>query len=160
MPNRRLEEGNFPDVKMGAMARPKDRRRGALYASVGPLASLSAAFLFLAQEGHDRLTINQAAFFLLVAAADARGRPLTLTEIMEAHDLELGKSIQNSYKVFLEPHGRSPKDFALGWLTREPDPDDERRKFLRLTPKGEEVAKAVLLASGRGDYEGDRHGTT
>jgi len=133
----------------------KGRPKKGLFASVGQLASLSGAFLFLAQEGHDRLTINQAAFFLLVAAADARGRPLTLTEIVEANDLALGKSIQNSYKVFLEPHGRSPKDFALGWLTREPDPDDERRKYLRLTDKGREIARAVLLASGRGNYKDD-----
>lgn len=155
MPNRRLEGANPPDDKMRAMAQTKDRPRNALYASVGPLASLSGGLLYLALEGHDRLTINQAAFFFLVAAADARGRPLTLTDIMEANDLALGKSIQNSYKVFLEPHGRNPKDFALGWLTREPDPDDERRKFLRLTEKGKEVAKAALLAAGRGNYEGE-----
>lgn len=160
MPNRRLEGANSPADKMRAMAQTKDRRRSELYASVGPLAGLSGALLFLALEGHDRLTINQAAFFFLVAAADARGRPLTLTEIMEDNDLALGKSIQNSYKVLLEPHGRNPKDFALGWLTREPDPDDERRKFLRLTDKGREIAKAALLASGRGNYEGEEHGSS
>jgi hypothetical protein len=134
------------------MLNTPSKRKSELFASVKPLASLSAVLLYLAEAGHDRLTINQAAFFLLVAAADARGRPLTLTEIMEKTDGILGRSIVNSYKTLLEPHGRQAKDFALGWLTREPDPDDERQKFLRLTEKGKSVAKAALMALGEGAY--------
>lgn len=128
------------------------QKKSVLYPYVKPLAGLSAGLLYLAEAGHDRLTINQAAFFLLCAAADARGRPLTLMEIMESTDGALGRSIQNSYKALLEPHGRAPKDFSLNWLYREPDPDDERRKFLRLTEKGRSVARAVLLAVGESPY--------
>jgi hypothetical protein len=114
-----------------------------IFALAKPLASLAAGILYFAEAGHDRLTINQAAFFLLAATADARGKPVTLTEIMEMSDGVIGRSIANSYKVLLEP---SRKDFALGWLVREPDPDDERRKYLRLTPKGRDAAKAALQA--------------
>src|SRR5690348_14116229 len=126
-------------------------RRDELFASVKDLASLSATFLYLAEAGNDRLTINQTAFFLLVVAADARGHALTLREIMEATDGVIGKSVQNTYKVLLEAEGRHPKTASsLGWLTRETDPDDERRKYLKLTRKGRAVAKGALLASGRG----------
>ena len=118
-----------------------------LYASVKDLASFSDAPLYLADAGNDRLTINQAAFFLLVSAAEARGTPRTLKEIMDAAEGVIGRSVQNTYKVLLEAKGRHPKTMtALGWLTRETDPDDERRKYLRLTPKGRRVAKAALRA--------------
>lgn len=142
-------------MKPNERDRVSTKKSSALFASVKPLASLSAALLYLAEAGHDRLTINQAAFFLLVAAADARGRPTTLTEVLEGTDGILGKSIVNSYKVLLEPHGAHPKDFALGWLSREPDPDDERRKYLRLTEKGKSVAKAAMLALGEANYGED-----
>jgi hypothetical protein len=127
----------------------KMKRTEGLYEFVKPLASLSAGMLYLAEAGHERLTINQAAFFLLVAAADARGAPLTLQEILDSTEGIIGRSIQNSYKVLLEPRGRDPKDYALGWLSREVDPDDERRKYLRLTQKGRDVASAVMLATGQ-----------
>lgn len=151
MPHRILNRvaGEAPPAQGKAMPRSK---RNALFASVKPLASLSAALLYMAEAGHDRLTINQTAFFLLAAAAHARGAPLTLTEILDLTDGVIGKSIVNSYKVLLEPHGASPKDFALGWLKRVPDPDDERRKYLHLTEKGQAVAQAVLLALGQSSY--------
>lgn len=153
MPNRRLQGAALNNRAEGTSPLSMiEQKKSGLSASVKPLASLSAAFLYLAEAGHDRLTINQAAFFLLVAAADARGAPLTLTEVLEGTDGVLGKSIVNSYKALLEPHGRSPKDFALGWLTREPDLDDERRKYLRLTEKGREVAKAALMSLGSNTY--------
>jgi hypothetical protein len=138
----------------------KKKKHDELYAYVKDLASLSAALFYLAEAGNDRLTINQAAFFLIVAAAEARGVPVTLKEVMEATDGVLGQSIKNTYKVMLEAEGRQPKtNSALGWLKRELDLDDERRKYLRLTPKGRSVAKAALLALGKSTY-GANGGTT
>lgn len=119
-----------------------------LYKSVGELANLSAFLLYLAEAGNDRLTINQAAFFMLAAASDLRGVPLTLTEIMEKGEGVLTKSLKTTYKVLLPPtHGYQTS--SVGWLDREPDPDDERRKYLRLTDKGRQVIEAALLAAGR-----------
>lgn len=136
----------------GKILMPK--KHDELYASVKDLASFSAAMLYLAEAGNDRLTINQTAFFLIAAAADARGRALTLTELMESTDGVLGRSVANTYKVLLEAEGRRPKTASsLGWLYREPDRDDERKKYLRLTKKGRSVAKAALLALGRSAYD-------
>lgn len=118
-----------------------------LYKSVGKLAGLSAFLLYLAEEGNDRLTINQAAFFTIAAAADLRGAPMTLTEIMERGDGIVTKSLKTTYKVLLDP-SPSYKSIGLGWLSREPDPADERKKYLRLTKKGRNVVKAMMLASG------------
>ncbi|AKM09363.1 hypothetical protein [Croceicoccus naphthovorans] len=123
------------------------KKTDALFKSVGELANLSAFLLYLAEAGNDRLTINQAAFFLIAAAADARGVPLTMGEIMERGEGVLTQSLKTTYKVLLEPKKGSPS--AVNWLTREPDPDDERRKYLKLTPQGRKVASAALLAAGR-----------
>ncbi|SKB50127.1 hypothetical protein SAMN06295937_1007102 [Sphingopyxis flava] len=125
-------------------------KQNGLYEYVKPLASLSAGMLYLAQAGHEKLTINQAVFFLLVAAADARGSPLTLQEILENSDGALSPGIKNSYKALLEVNTRTSNErYALGWITREVDPNDERQKYLRLTKKGREVAMAVMLATGQ-----------
>lgn len=118
---------------------------------VRPLAASSALMLYLAEAGNDRLTINQAAFFLIAAAADARGAPMTLTEIMDGADGILNPSLQNTYKVLLEPR-KGYKKIGLGWLDREVDEDDERRRYLRVTDKGWAVVKAALLALGEQPY--------
>lgn len=131
--------------------RPKTTTSSAsLSTHVGELASASAFMLFLAEAGGDRLTISQAAFFMLAAAGDARGRPLTMTDLMEDAKGIIGPSVANTYKVLLEPTKTHP--IGLSWLKREPDPDDERRKYLRLTDKGRSVARAALLALGRSPY--------
>ena len=79
---------------------------------------------------------------------------MTLGEIMEAGDGVLNKSLANTYKVLLEPNRRDYKEIGLGWLYRENDPDDERRKYLRLTDKGRAVLRASLLALGINSYGG------
>lgn len=119
-----------------------------LYALVKPLASLSASMLYLAEAGNDRLNINQAAFFLIAAAADVRGAPLTLSDIMQNTEGVLNRSLYNTYRVLLEGSGKEYKKIGLGWLRKEPDPDDERRSYLRLTRTGLSVARAALLSLG------------
>lgn len=131
---------------------PKAPKPDRLSELVRPLAGYSASMLYLAEAGNDRLTINQAAFFLLAAAADARGRPMTLSEIMEGTEGVLNRSVANTYKVLLDGNSKDYRKIGLGWLEREPDPDDERRNYLRLTAKGREVAKAALLALGEQPY--------
>lgn len=125
---------------------PTATKPDALFKSVSKLAGLSAFLLYLAEEGNDRLTINQGAFFIIAGAADLRGGPMTLAEIMERGDGILTQSLKNSYRVLLEPSKHYTA--GLGWLTREPDPEDERKKYLRLTPKGRNVTRAMLLAAG------------
>lgn len=146
-----------PETIEGIPSMPA-KRTDELFMSVKSLAGFSASMLYLAEAGNDRLTINQAAFFLIAAAADLRGRPLSLAEIMEATEGVLNRSVANTYKVLLAPNSKDYRKIGLGWLTREPDPDDERRNFLVLTSKGRAVVRAALLALGRQDdtfSEGD-----
>jgi hypothetical protein len=113
------------------------------------LTSVSATLLHLAEVGNVRLTIKQAAFFLIVASADARGRPATLKDAMEASEGVLGRSVTNTYKVPLEAEGRNPKiGSSLGWLARETNP----RANVASTSgcRDRPVANAALQALGRG----------
>ena len=120
----------------------QEAKSDGLFKSLDRLSGLSAFLLYLAEEGNDRLTINQATFLFMAATADLRGAPLTLSEIMALGQGTLTQSLKTTYKVLLEP---TPSYRAgLGWIMREPDPNDERKKYLRLTKKGRHVIKEVL----------------
>jgi hypothetical protein len=114
-----------------------------LWKHVGELASSSAFLLYLSDVGSDRMTLTQAAFFMLAATADASGKPATRTELLEAYKDSLRGSIRNSYRQLLEPSRSFPR--GLGWLRTEANPDDDREQFLRLTDKGQSVVLGVLL---------------
>jgi DNA-binding MarR family transcriptional regulator len=114
-----------------------------LWKRVPELGGSSAFLLYLSQQGSDRLTLTQAAFFLLAATADAAGRPSTRTELFATHNITRG-SIKNSYRQLLEPSRMYPN--ALGWLTTETNPNDDRESFLRLTAEGKAVIVGALAA--------------
>lgn len=115
-----------------------------LWKRVGELAGSSAFLLYLADVGSDRLTLTQAAFFLLAATADAAGHPATRSALLQAHHETFRGSIRNSYRQLLEPSRQYPN--ALGWLSTEANPDDDREQFLRLTDEGRSVIEAALMA--------------
>lgn len=117
---------------------------GSLYKSVSALAAASALQLFLAEVGSKRLSVSQAAFFLLAAAADAKGTPMTTSQILEAAGEQLSDHIRTSYKVLLTQSRR--QEPGLGWLDRVENPDDNREKLLVLTPAGRKIAQAAVLA--------------
>lgn len=116
---------------------------GSLWKRVGVLAGSSAFLIYLAEAGSHRLSLNQLAFFMLAATADAAGKPATYSEIVANTD-GLTTGIKNSYRQLLETSRAYPK--ALGWLHTESNPDDERESFLRLTPVGRAVIEGALLA--------------
>lgn len=118
--------------------------KGPLWKRVGELAGSSAFLMYLAEAGSDRLTVSQAAFFMLAAAADVRGRPATRTGLLTASGAEFRPSIRNSYRQLLEPSRVYPN--ALGWLTTEDNPMDSREQFLKLTDEGKAVIEGALLA--------------
>lgn len=96
-----------------------------------------------------RTSVKQLFAFLAVARAEAMGETILLSDIRAIEDPATGKSIvdqtiQQTFAVMMEPSDREPK--ALGWVRQDIDPDDKRRKPLRLTDKGHEVAKAMLGA--------------
>jgi hypothetical protein len=115
-----------------------------LWKRVAELAGSSAFLLYLSDVGSDRMTLTQAAFFLLAATADAAGKPATRTELLETYKESLRGSIRNSYRQLLEPSRAFPR--ALGWLVTEANPNDDREQFLRLTATGKSVVTGALIA--------------
>lgn len=115
---------------------------------VGELADFSTVMLTLAELVPERTTLAQMSFFLLAAAADLKGRAATFTEIRDAVGPAVNRSLHTTYKLFLDrPLKRSDYKsdrIGLGWLTREMDPDDNRRNYLRLTKAGKAVIKMAL----------------
>lgn len=116
----------------------------ALWKRVGELGASSAFLLYLADVGSDRLSLTQAAFFLLAATADAAGKPATRSALIQTYHDTFRGSIRNSYRQLLEPTRLYPK--ALGWLETEENPMDSREQFLRLTDEGKAVIAGALLA--------------
>jgi hypothetical protein len=120
----------------------------ALPTHIGELRNFSAALIELAEQAPERTTAAQMAFFVLAGMADAAGKPATFTEIKDAVGPAINRSLHTTYKVFLDRvQRRSDTDVTragLGWLTREEDPTDNRRKYLRLTAKGRDVMRGLI----------------
>ncbi len=91
----------------------------------------------------ERCTTAQLMFFLTAAMHDLADSPCTFTELRDEVGPNVSRSLHTTYRVFLdEQRKRSDYDcrqHGLGWLTREVDPKDGRRKLLRLTEEGREV---------------------
>lgn len=104
--------------------------------------------LALAEEAPDRTTLAQMTFFIFAGKADLAGKPATFTEIRDKLGPAVSRSLHTTSKLFLDrPINRSDykaKRPGLGWLTREMDPADNRRNFLRLTTRGHQVLEKVL----------------
>lgn len=126
------------------MTMPKKSIDKPLWQRVGELAGSSAFLMYLAEAGSDRLTVSQAAFFMLAAAADAKGDPATRSRLLTASGADFRPSIRNSYRQLLAPSRVYPN--ALGWLQTEDNPLDNREQFLRLSPEGKAVIEGALLA--------------
>lgn len=122
---------------------PKTATSTPLWKHVGELASSSAMLLYLAGLATDRLSLHQAAFFLIAATADAAGKPATRSELINTHMDGTRGSIRNSYRQLLAPSRVYPK--ALGWLETEENPMDAREQLLRLSDEGRKVIEGVLL---------------
>lgn len=91
------------------------------------------------------MTVPQALFFCAVIEADLMHIDITFTEIREAIGGTISKSLHSTYKSMMEPRGRTNPN-GMGWMVAEPNPDDLRERYLRLTPKGHAVANAVFDA--------------
>jgi hypothetical protein len=123
----------------------------------GDFEMLAAVLASLSLHCPSRTTIRQALFIAAVAHAHAMGRAVTLSDIVqtlgdsnERDELTgevlpmLGKAIERSALVFREPSRHYPD--ALAWIEQVADPDDLRKKYLRLTQKGERELADVINA--------------
>lgn len=116
------------------------------------LRNFSTALIAAADLAPDRMTLSQLTFFLFAAMADIRGTPATFSDIRDTAGPRVRKSMHTTYKILLDGSRRSDRADTpgVGWLRREEDPLDNRRKFLRLTPKGRNVVQAIGNAASGG----------
>jgi hypothetical protein len=128
----------------GQVLAKRDAMPKQLWQRVPELAGSSAFLLYLSDVGSDRLSLTQAAFFLLAATADASGKPATRSELIQTYHENFRGSIRNSYRQLLGPSRLYPK--GLGWLSTEENPNDSREQFLRLTDEGKSVIAGALMA--------------
>ena len=111
---------------------------------VRALAGCSALLLALCEASRGRLTMPQAAFFILASAWDLLGRPATRAQLLDEEGGRLNKSVKNTYRHLLDPSRRHPD--ALGWLQAVPNEDDLREHHLVLTGRGRKVIEGALAA--------------
>ena len=107
------------------------------------LEAMLKASVVLAAESHDKMTVRQTLFFYAVAYHSLMGQSINMARIREIY-APLGRSIEKSISQFLEPTEATPD--ALGWITQTNDPHDRRVRYLSLTPKGADVAGAMIEA--------------
>lgn len=95
-----------------------------------------------------RTSARQILAFCLVAMSHIRNQSITMADlIQQGGDDErgsplLGRSLERTFGLFLEPSKVFPD--ALSWVTQEIDPDDRRRKYLKLSDTGEKAVAAIL----------------
>lgn len=129
---------------------PKESDVSDLKLETKTFTRMSNAVRLLAMDLPATATIRQVLTFSMIVEQISKGHDTIIAEIREVAGLDnrgtelLGQSIGRSYQVFLEPTKRDPD--RLGWLALELDENDNRRKVLRLTDKGEAVALSIAKA--------------
>lgn len=114
---------------------------------IADLRNFSAAMMVLGEMAPERMTLSQAIFFIVAASADLAGKQPTFSDVRDALGDEINRTLHTTYRIVLEKSRVYPK--GLGWMTRVTNPNDNREKFLKLTPKGREVMQEVLRALGK-----------
>lgn len=135
------------EQNMNGAGRRQPEDRVHLIGHMHELRSFSAGLLVLTELCSERMSMGQVTFFLFAGLADLAGRPATFTELRELIGPTMSRSLHTTYKVFLGSTEREQRrQVALGWLMRELDPSDNRRKYLRLTQEGRRVMAEVVRA--------------
>lgn len=111
---------------------------------------MAQAMIVLAREIPLRTSLRQVLAFVLIAEKVSLGHEVIVADLagLAGDDSSgapiFGASINRSYQVLLAPSAKEPD--GLGWIAQEPHPSDARRKVLRLTEKGEAVARKLAAA--------------
>lgn len=117
-------------------------------ADVGPKVALSRALQILNvfRDMDPDMPMGQAVSLLLIASGETReGGGLTVTDLSEKGDFALSSA--SRYMKALgkkDRHGRAGEEV----VSDARDPMDERRKVLRLTPKGRRVVDKIQQLIG------------
>ena len=120
----------------------------AAHADAAEILRWSRGLFLLSRHAPNRLSLPQAAIFLAAAVCDRAGHPGSISSLKETLGPVAGRSVKNSYQVFLDP--KESRFGKLGWLRRSVNPLDARERLLKLTPKGRKVIDRVAgLAKGQ-----------
>lgn len=92
------------------------------------------------------MPIGEAVSFLLIAIGETKdGGGLTITELKEKGDFALATSSRYTQSLSLKDrHGRPGHEI----ITSVRDPLDDRRKILRISPKGSRIIQQIKSAIG------------
>lgn len=124
-------------------------RKSPLANDVVALAQIGGVLEQLAKALPSRVSVRQAFAFLIMAERIAGGHDIIVSDLRELGGTDaygnpvFDASIGRSYQLLMdEPSKDYPE--PMGWLRLEPDPNDKRRKLLRMTAKGEAMAKSLI----------------
>ena len=122
--------------------RPAPMRRGLDdLNNISALTAWTHALAYVTRETPVRLSVAQLAIFALAALGDRKGQPVTFSQLRETLGGSPGGAVHTTYSIFFEEH---KGERHLGWLRQERCYEDQRVKWLRLTPKGGAVLDAML----------------
>lgn len=131
---------------------------------VSQFEAFAKVLQIIATEIPARTSLRQVYAFALIVEANSLGKAIIVSDLKDiagadkAGEPIFGQSIGRSYQLLMEPTKRDPD--GLGWIKLETDEDDQRRKIVRLTPKGETIADHIrrTLTSGTKEKAGDLSG--
>jgi len=113
----------------------------------GEFMAFAKALQTIAFEIPARTSLRQVYAFALIVEANSLGRSVIVSDLKEIAGADktgepiFGQSIGRSYQLLMEPTKRDLD--GLGWIKLETDEDDQRRKIVRLTDKGEAIANQI-----------------
>ncbi|WP_312136494.1 hypothetical protein [Brevundimonas sp.] len=107
------------------------------------LEQLAVCGSLLSELGSEKLTNRQLLFFYAVAYHDLRNLSVNIPAIRELYPT-VGRAIEKSKETLFPPSKHNPD--GLGWIEQVHDEDDRRMRWLKLTPKGRQVAEALSVA--------------
>lgn len=137
------EQNTQTEVSKGTLPMPKGGQTP-LWKSTRDIGALLRVMAVLADETPVRLSSAQIAFFLAAANAQALGDPATSGEIGDMLGKKVAQTVRSTYLRLCEPTEGFPD--AVGWLVRDVDPNDGRRRLLTLSEKGIDVINSILVA--------------
>ena len=129
----------------------------------GEFMAFAKALQTIAFEIPARTSLRQVYAFALIVEANSLGKSIIVSDLKEIAGADktgepiFGQSIGRSYQLLMEPTKRDPD--GLGWIKLETDEDDQRRKIVRLTQKGEAIANQLRRTIATATKDGD-HGVS
>lgn len=120
-------------------------------------AAFERAMRILSDAMPARASLRQGLAFAFVAYVNALGRNVTMTDLRDSFSQldngaeTVGQSLAKSFSLFIDEESSG----GLGWITQEVDRSDKRKKYLRLTATGADVANTFVSYINKTDFHND-----